>query len=64
MQHKFHGFYKDKHKEEGESDVEKRTGLMSLLSAAMKSHLLTCSLSAVSMFTSTVLLAYRHKHTQ
>lgn len=33
------------------------TGLMSLFSEAMKSTLLTCSFSAVSMFTSTVLLA-------
>lgn len=43
--------------------MEGRTGLMSLLSAAKKSHLLTTSFSAVSMFTSTVLLACRHKHT-
>lgn len=43
--------------------MEGRTGLMSLLSDAKKSHLLTTSFSAVSMFTSTVLLACRHKHT-
>lgn len=36
---------------------------MSLFSEARKSSLLTCSFSAVSMFTSTVLLAF-NKHTQ
>lgn len=35
---------------------------MSLLRAAKKSHLFTTSFSAVSMFTSTVLLACRHTH--
>lgn len=44
------------------SDAEQLTGLMSLFSKAMKSSLLTCSFSAVSMFTSTVLVAYKHKH--
>lgn len=48
-----------------ERDVKLLTGLMSLFSELMKSSLLTSSFSAVSMFTSTVLVAYnKHNVTQ
>lgn len=57
-------FDSEKQKRVGVSDVKQLTGLMSLANEAMKSSLLTCSLSAVSMFTSTVLLAYKHTQTQ